>query len=133
ITRLVLDKDTVRAIFSGSGELRLEKTVRNVTQNGPVSTSNQGRPGDVLEYVVTYSNVGSGAISDVKIFDATPDFTELAQPVLCSDGTTPASLTCNAVLNGANLTGYQGNIHWEMTGNLAAGESGTVVYLVVIQ
>ncbi|KPA50893.1 hypothetical protein VT25_20475, partial [Photobacterium leiognathi subsp. mandapamensis] len=134
ITRLVLDKDTVRAIFSGSGELRLEKTVRNVTQNGPVSTSNQGRPGDVLEYVVTYSNVGSGAISDVKIFDSTPEFSELSQAVQCSDGTVPASLVCNLVTSdGVNSAGYEGNIRWEMNGSLAAGESGMVVYRVVIQ
>nr|MZG81670.1 DUF11 domain-containing protein [Photobacterium lucens] len=134
ITRLVLDKDTVRAIFSGSGELRLEKTVRNVTQNGPVTTSNQGRPGDVVEYVVTFTNMGVGDLTDVKIFDSTPDFTELSQTVQCSDGTVPASLTCNAVTSdGTNSSGYQGNITWEMTGSLAAGESGTVVYRVSIQ
>ncbi|WP_419207958.1 GEVED domain-containing protein [Photobacterium leiognathi subsp. mandapamensis] len=134
ITRLVLDKDTVRAIFSGSGELRLEKTVRNVTQNGPVSTSNQGRPGDIVEYVVTFTNMGIGDLTDVKIFDSTPDFTELSQTVQCSDGTVPASLTCNAVTSdGTNSPGYQGNISWEMTGSLTAGESGTVVYRVSIQ
>ncbi|WP_318493703.1 GEVED domain-containing protein [Photobacterium leiognathi] len=134
ITRVVLDKDTVRAIFSGSGELRLEKTVRNVTQNGSAVTSNEGRPGDVLEYVVTFTNVGISPISDVQIFDSTPEFTELSQAVQCSDGTVPASLVCNLVTSdGVNSAGYEGNIRWEMNGSLAAGNSGTVIYRVVIQ
>ncbi len=134
ITRVVLDKDTVRAIFSGSGELRLEKTVRNVTQNGSAVTSNEGRPGDVLEYVVTFTNVGISPISDVQIFDSTPEFTELSQAVQCSDGTVPASLVCSIVTSdGVNSAGYEGNIRWEMNGSLAAGNSGTVIYRVVIQ
>ncbi|WP_318459256.1 GEVED domain-containing protein [Photobacterium leiognathi] len=134
ITRVVLDKDTVRAIFSGSGELRLEKTVRNVTQNGSAVTSNEGRPGDVLEYVVTFTNVGISPISDVKIFDSTPEFTELSQAVQCNDGTVPAPLGCSIVTSdGVNSAGYEGNIRWEMNGPLAAGDSGTVIYRVVIQ
>ncbi|WP_242446326.1 GEVED domain-containing protein [Photobacterium angustum] len=134
ITRTVLDKDTVRATFTGSGELRLEKTVRNVTQNGQAVTSNEGRPGDVLEYVVTFTNVGNAPISDVVIFDSTPEFTELNQAVQCSNGTVPASLVCNIVIvNGVNSAGYEGNIRWEMNGSLAAGVSGTVIYRVVIQ
>ncbi|WP_305374921.1 GEVED domain-containing protein [Photobacterium leiognathi] len=134
ITRQLLDKDTIRAIFSGSGELRLEKTVRNVTQNGQAVTSNEGRPGDVLEYVGTFTNMGSDVLTDVKIFDSIPEFTELSQVVQCSDGTVPTSLTCNVVTSdGANSPGYQGSITWEMAGSLAAGESGTVVYRVLIQ
>ncbi|WP_318522782.1 GEVED domain-containing protein [Photobacterium leiognathi] len=134
ITRQVLDKDTVRAIFSGSGELRLEKTVRNVTQNGPVTTSNQGKPGDVVEYVVTFTNMGSDVLTDVKIFDSTPEFTELSQTVQCNDGIVPGLLVCNVVTSdGTNSPGYQGSISWEMTGSLAAGESGTVVYRVLIK
>ncbi len=134
ITRVVLDKDTVRAIFSGSGELRLEKTVRNVTQNGSAVTSNEGRPGDVLEYVVTFTNVGISPISDVQIFDSTPEFTELSQAVQCSDGMVPGFLVCNIVTSdGTNSPGYQGSISWEMTGFLAAGDSGTVIYRVLIK
>ncbi|WP_305369305.1 hypothetical protein [Photobacterium leiognathi] len=99
-----------------------------------MTTSNQGKPGDVVEYVVTFTNMGSDVLTDVQIFDSTPEFTELSQAVQCSDGTVPASLVCNLVTNnGVNSAGYEGNIRWEMTGNLAAGESGTVVYRVSIQ
>ncbi|HIF9268452.1 TPA: GEVED domain-containing protein [Photobacterium damselae] len=134
VTRQVLDKDTVRATFSGAGELKLEKTVRNITQGTAVGVSNQGRPGDVLEYTITFTNVGSGDLTEVSIFDSTPSYTELSQAIDCTSGSVPASLTCIPVTaNGTNAVGYKGEVRWDMTGSLFAGEQGTVVYLVVIK
>ncbi|EPT9248704.1 GEVED domain-containing protein [Photobacterium damselae] len=134
VTRQVLDKDTVRATFSGAGELKLEKTVRNITQGTAVGVSNQGRPGDVLEYTITFTNVGSGDLTEVSIFDSTPSYTELSQAIDCTSGSVPASLTCIPVTaNGTNAVGYEGEVRWDMTGSLLAGEQGTVVYLVVIK
>ncbi|HIF9250640.1 TPA: GEVED domain-containing protein [Photobacterium damselae] len=134
VTRQVLDKDTVRATFSGAGELKLEKTVRNITQGTAVGVSNQGRPGDVLEYTITFTNVGSGDLTEVSIFDSTPSYTELSQAIDCTSGSVPASLTCIPVTaNGTNAVGYEGEVRWDMTGSLLAGEQGTVVYLVVIR
>ncbi|WIH21417.1 GEVED domain-containing protein [Photobacterium damselae] len=134
VTRQVLDKDTVRATFSGAGELKLEKTVRNITQGTAVGVSNQGRPGDVLEYTITFTNVGSGDLTEVSIFDSTPSYTELSQAIDCTSGSIPASLTCIPVTaNGTNAVGYEGEVRWDMTGSLLAGEQGTVVYLVVIR
>ncbi|MCG9705790.1 GEVED domain-containing protein [Photobacterium damselae] len=134
VTRQVLDKDTVRATFSGAGELKLEKTVRNITQGTAVGVSNQGRPGDVLEYTITFTNVGSGDLTEVSIFDSTPSYTELSQAIDCTSGSVPASLTCILVTaNGTNAVGYEGEVRWDMTGSLLAGEQGTVVYLVVIR
>ncbi|EHA1081848.1 DUF11 domain-containing protein [Photobacterium damselae] len=134
VTRQVLDKDTVRATFSGAGELKLEKTVRNITQGTAVGVSNQGRPGDVLEYTITFTNVGTGDLTEVSIFDSTPSYTELSQAIDCTSGSVPASLTCIPVTaNGTNAVGYEGEVRWDMTGSLLAGEPGTVVYLVVIR
>ncbi|HIF9131865.1 TPA: GEVED domain-containing protein [Photobacterium damselae] len=134
VTRQVLDKDTVRATFSGAGELKLEKTVRNITQGTAVGVSNQGRPGDVLEYTITFTNVGSGDLTEVSIFDSTPSYTELSQAIDCTSGSIPASLACIPVTaNGTNAVGYKGEVRWDMTGSLFAGEQGTVVYLVVIK
>ncbi|ELV7518590.1 DUF11 domain-containing protein, partial [Photobacterium damselae] len=134
VTRQVLDKDTVRATFSGAGELKLEKTVRNITQGTAVGVSNQGRPGDVLEYTITFTNVGSGDLTEVSIFDSTPSYTELSQAIDCTSGSIPASLTCIPVTaNGTNAVGYEGEVRWDMAGSLLAGEQGTVVYLVVIR
>ncbi|PSB83312.1 hypothetical protein C5F63_19400 [Photobacterium damselae subsp. damselae] len=133
VTRLVLDKDTVRATFNGAGELKLEKTVRNITQGSAVSVSNQGRPGDVLEYTITFTNVGSGELTEVSIFDSTPSYTELSQAIDCTSGSVPASLSCIPVTaNGTNAVGYEGEVRWDMTGSLLAGEQGTVIYRVMI-
>ncbi|HIF9313185.1 TPA: GEVED domain-containing protein [Photobacterium damselae] len=134
VTRQVLDKDTVRATFSGAGELKLEKTVRNITQGTAVGVSNQGRPGDVLEYTITFTNVGSGDLTEVSIFDSTPSYTELSQAIDCTSGSVPASLTCIPVtVNGTNAVGYEGEVRWDMTGSLLAGAQGTVTYQIIIK
>nr|WP_242452986.1 GEVED domain-containing protein [Photobacterium damselae] len=134
ITRQVIDTDTVRATFAGAGELKLNKTVENITQGTGVTTSNQGRPGEVLEYTVEFTNVGSGPITEVTVFDTTPEYTELNQAIDCTSGSLPASLTCNEQTpHGTNGAGYQGEVRWEMTGSLSPGESGTVVYRVMIK
>ncbi|WP_232603102.1 GEVED domain-containing protein [Photobacterium carnosum] len=134
ITRQVLDKDTVRATFRGAGELKLEKTVRNITQGTAVGVSNNGRPGDILEYVITFTNVGNGDLTEVSIFDSTPSYTGLSQAIDCTSGSVPTSLTCMPVTtNGSNIVGYEGEIRWNMIGSLASGDQGTAIYLVKIK
>ncbi|MEC6817150.1 hypothetical protein VXS05_19210, partial [Photobacterium toruni] len=134
ITRQVLDKDTVRATFRGAGELKLEKTVRNITQGTAEGISNNGRPGDILEYVITFTNVGDGDLTEVSIFDSTPSYTELSQAIDCTSGSVPASLTCAPVtVNGTNAVGYEGEVRWNMTGSLSPGIQGSVIYYIAIQ
>ena len=134
ITRQVLDKDTVKATFRGAGELKLEKTVRNITQGTAVGVSNNGRPGDILEYVITFTNVGDGDLTEVSIFDSTPSYTGLSQAIDCTSGSVPTSLTCIPVTtNGSNIVDYEGEVRWNMTGALAPGDQGTAVYLIKIK
>lgn len=134
VTRQVRDTDTIRATFAGAGQLKLEKTVRNITKNSAISTSNTAEPGDVLEYVITFINNSASDISQVNIYDTTPNFTFLSQAIDCTAGAIPIGITCNAVTtNGANVIGYEGEVRWNMTGALQAGEQGTVVYLVEIK
>ena len=134
ITRQVLDKDTVRATFRGAGELKLEKSVRNITQGTAVGVSNNGRPGDILEYIITFTNVGNGDLTEVSIFDSTPSYTELSQAIDCTSGSVPTLLTCATVTaNGINAAGYEGEVRWEMTGFLAPGIQGSVIYHIAIQ
>ncbi|SKA53110.1 hypothetical protein CZ814_03381 [Photobacterium toruni] len=134
ITRQVLDKDTVRATFRGAGELKLDKTVRNITQGTAEGISNNGRPGDILEYVITFTNVGDGNLTEVSIFDSTPSYTELSQAIDCTSGSVPASLICAPVtINGTNAVGYKGEVRWNMTGSLSPGDQGTTIYLIKIK
>ncbi len=134
ITRTLFDSDTVRATFAGAGTLFLEKTVRNVTQSGVVGVSNQAVPGDVLEYTIHFSNPGLGNISEIDIFDNTPEYTSLSTEIDCTDGVIPTSLSCTPLTpNGVNAPGYEGEVRWEVTGTLLPGEQGSVVYFVKVE
>ncbi|WP_419206867.1 GEVED domain-containing protein [Photobacterium leiognathi] len=133
VTRELTDTDTVRVTFTGSGELTIEKTVQNITEGTPPGTTNNAKPGDILEYVIIFNNFSNADISDVKLFDSTPEFTELNQAVLCSDATVPTGLGCSvSTTDGTNQAGYEGNIQWEMTGTMTAGSTGQVKYRVKV-
>jgi uncharacterized repeat protein (TIGR01451 family) len=114
---------------SGAG-LTLTKTVRNVTQGGAAGTTNTARPGDVLEYIITYSNAASTSVMTVVISDNTPAFTNFTTAAC---GTPlPAALTACAVTI-LPMVGAGGNIQWTLTGSLNPGQSGTVAFTVTVQ
>ncbi|MEF1221087.1 hypothetical protein REH76_25590, partial [Photobacterium damselae] len=75
ISRRLYNTDTIKAIYGGSGQLELNKTVQNLTQNGTLATANTAKPGDVLEYRIIFTNVGNADISDPQIFDSIPKHT----------------------------------------------------------
>ena len=77
--------DTVRV---GSGNLKLNKQVRNITQNTSMSTSVTGKPGEVLEYCIELRNQGTASLGNVVLRDPIPFFTVLVN----------ASLKLNALL-----------------------------------
>ncbi len=121
--------DTTTVSAASSSGLTLAKAVRNVTQGTPAGTSNTARPGDVLEYTVTYSNTGAGALSAIVVTDATPAFTTF-QAAACGAplpaGITSCNVTTQPAVNGS------GSVVWTLGGSLAAGGSGTVLYTVRI-
>ncbi|MGX9686266.1 hypothetical protein ACTQ9L_03875 [Deinococcus wulumuqiensis] len=53
-------------------KLNAVKTVQNITAGGPVGTTGSGKPGDVLEYCITTSNVGSGVATNLRFSDVVP-------------------------------------------------------------
>ncbi len=69
--RTVTDTTTIASI----GNLKLGKTVRNVTTGTTASTSNVGLPGQVLEYCIDYNNLGITNVSNVIVRDPVPFFT----------------------------------------------------------
>ena len=113
----------------GSG-LVLQKSVRNVTQGGGVGTSNSARPGDTIEYVITYPNSSNSPLGTISIADVIPAFT------------TFVSASCGAPLplsiSGCSVTtqpsvGGTGALQWTITGTLQASRAGTVVFRVLVQ
>lgn len=84
-------------------------------------------PGDVIVYVIAYENVGSEAIDDLVIHDATPAYTTF---LTASCGVLPADLSgCSITVPGA---GAAGDIRWVFNGSLRAGGQGTVEYHVQV-
>jgi uncharacterized repeat protein (TIGR01451 family) len=119
--------DTTTVGAAGGAGLTLAKAVRNVTLGGAAGTANTARPNDVLEYTVTYTNGGSGPLNTIVITDATPAFTTF-QSATCT-APLPASLTgCTATTQPG--VGGTGAIAWTLTGALAPGSTGTVVFVV---
>ena len=115
---------------AGGAGLVLTKSVRNVTQGGVAGTANTAKPGDVLEYVITYSNNSSTPVTTVVIGDNTPAFTVFA---LASCGMPlPAAISACAVTTQPAMGGA-GNIQWTLTGALNAGQSGGVIFRVNVQ
>ncbi|PSU58499.1 hypothetical protein CTM75_16775 [Photobacterium phosphoreum] len=133
IVNTVIDSDTVRAVFSGAGTLKLKKKVANITNANGNDISNSAKPGEVIEYTVIFTNTGSGDIKEVMILDTVPQHTSLSSAINCSSGTIPSGLSCSFIpVAPLNTIGYQGGVKWILTGTLRPGESGNVVYRVNI-
>jgi uncharacterized repeat protein (TIGR01451 family) len=115
---------------AGGSGLTLMKSVRNVTLGGVVGTSNSARPGDTLEYVITYTNSASTTVMTVIISDNTPAFTSFN---LASCGLPlPVALTACTV-TAQPAVGVGGNIQWTLTGLLNPGQSGSVTFRATVQ
>lgn len=122
----------------GDTTLQLTKEVRNVTQGGGFGVSNQARTGDVLEYRVSFQNMGAAAINNLVIADVTPPYTSFASadagPLpaglsACSK-TTPAGgpVACTT----AQATGGNGPLQWQFTGSLPGGGNGHVLFRIQV-
>lgn len=64
-------------ITGGSNKLRLEKLVRNLTAGEEFSTKNSAKPGDLVEYLLKFKNIGADPIRDLVISDSIPNNTEI--------------------------------------------------------
>jgi uncharacterized repeat protein (TIGR01451 family) len=70
------DTFRVSASYSG-GMLRLKKEVRDVSDNGTFGESNEAKPGDVLEYRISFKNISAEEVKEIVIGDELPRYTEL--------------------------------------------------------
>jgi uncharacterized repeat protein (TIGR01451 family) len=109
--------------------LSLIKEVRNVTQSGVFGASNAARPGDVLEYRITFTNMGLAAMSNLVINDTTPAYTVFVSAACGAP--VPANLsTCTIT---APAVGASGAVRWQFMGSLVSALSGVVTYQVRVQ
>ncbi|OOY10914.1 hypothetical protein BMG00_17310 [Thioclava marina] len=126
-----IDSNTDRLVSSGQvAELKLSKTVRNVTKGGAEGLRNGGAPGDILEYRIAVENPTALPASEVKIYDRTPPYTTLAGAV--PSPIAVGGMSCTLAEPAANAAGYAGNLRWDCTGLMLPGASGAVSFEVRI-
>ena len=106
-------------IVGAAGGLQLVKSVdKTVAASGAVIT-----------YTISFTNLGSAAVSAVKVRDETPAWTVLNA---ASCGTLPTGVTaCNVTAQPA--AGAAGSVEWTLTGSVPSGGTGTVVFSVTVQ
>ncbi|QHI98418.1 DUF11 domain-containing protein [Xylophilus rhododendri] len=120
--------------------VELQKEVRNVTQGSGFGLKNQARPGEVLEYRITYGNHTPVPVKHLVVSDSTPAYTGFVNAVADS---TPAALGhCQKVTPGEagpvdcsqnQPAGGKGSITWTFDGPLEPGASGTVLFRVQLE
>ncbi len=132
-TAVVHTASNTDRVSSGAalGVLTLSKTVRNETQGSAEGTSNQGAAGDVLAYRIQLENNSGAAARDVILYDRTPAYTSLSEPV-ATPVTVGAALSCTLTVPSANVAGYAGPLRWDCSGSYPPGSVGSVGFRVRI-
>jgi len=86
-------------------------------------------PSTVLTYTITYANTGSTTLTDVKIVNPTPAFTNY---VASACGKLAAGLSDCAV-NSNPEPGASGEVEWTLLGTMLPGATGTVTMDVLVE
>jgi uncharacterized repeat protein (TIGR01451 family) len=99
----------------------VQKTVANLTQSGSAGSSDNAKPGDVLQYVLTYTNQTGATLSSFQFADVVPTNTTYVT-ASASCPTIPATLTCSPALVSGKLTFFASG------GSLANGATVSVKF-----
>ena len=67
-----LVKDTITVSTEENGLIYLEKAVKNISQNGSYTKRNQAKPCEILEYRISFKNIGSRKVKELVISDNIP-------------------------------------------------------------
>lgn len=87
------------------------------------------KSGDAITYTIRFENQSSGALRNLKIYDATPAYTVFSA-VQCN--ALPAELTACTVTQ-APASGAAGAVEWALEGTLPSGAGGSVQFSVTVQ
>lgn len=123
--------------------LTLSKTVENISAGGGVGTTSSGKPGETLEYCITYTNIGSAPLPNLTLTDTLPPNTEILPSAAYVPGSnirftrTPARTPTPDALNPTNAAGDDdGSLGAALSytvGTAAGGETGTVCFRVKVK
>ena len=102
------------------GTVVLLKQTQNLSQGSAYAANNTSVPGNVLQYQIVVSNLGSAAVSTVVVNDATPAFTTFVSAACPPAASLPAGLSACS-LSAQPSVGAQGSVQWSFTGRLEPG------------
>jgi len=150
VFRTVTDTTTV-----SDSRLSMKKETRNVTTSGAFAASSQGKPGETIEYKITFKNLSVEEVTDFILSDPIPPFSDLVSAAYSSGGSNyalklsfnfaDATVTCFANSSGSHspvflelnsLCVSGGPLAGRFTDGifrLKAGESGELYYQVIIR
>ncbi|MEJ5336865.1 MAG: DUF11 domain-containing protein [Thermus sp.] len=118
------------------GEVRLTKEVRNATQGGPFGGTAQAKPGEVLEYCITYRNLGTAPVTNLTLADPIPFFSDLVlgayggKELRWTHGSTVQDLTAAQDGDAGHVAG---GVVYLLVGTVNPGESGGLCYRVQVR
>ncbi len=84
--------------------------------------------GGIINYAITFTNNGTGAVTNLRISDQTPAFTTFLSAVC--PATLPAALAGCTITK--PLAGQTGGIEWNLSGSLQPAASGQVGFSVKV-
>ncbi|WP_180957592.1 DUF11 domain-containing protein [Neptunicoccus cionae] len=118
-------------VTAESGQVHLTKTVENETAGTAEATSNMGGANDVLLYRIYLENTDTTPVTNVKVYDRTPPYTALSEPIADPQILSP-NLSCNLAKPVTNTANYSGLVEWNCSGNFLPGEVGALQFRVAI-
>ncbi|WP_189007491.1 right-handed parallel beta-helix repeat-containing protein [Deinococcus roseus] len=136
VTDLVTVKDTTTIQSATGGQLKLTKEVRNVTTGGSFSSTAPATVGQVLEYRISYTNLGLANVSQVILSDPVPNETKVVADVF---GTAEVRVFCptgtSFDLAAENATTITVNLNFICGGGTVVkpSQSGYFLYRVQVQ
>ncbi|MFT4173635.1 MAG: hypothetical protein QM639_13805 [Rhodocyclaceae bacterium] len=84
--------------------------------------------GQTITYTITYVNRSSGALSNIRLNDMTPAYTNFS---VAACGTLPTGVSC--AVSQQPTAGAGGAVQWTLTGTLPPTGQGVVSFTVVVQ
>ncbi len=134
----LLNSDQVTVSPAGAAALikqvcNITVSTCNVTTGSGFAGTNSGKPGDILQYRLSFQSMGAESLENVNIYDDTPAFSFLkaGTAIIIQP---PAGMTCAVVIPaGGGAEGYEGPLHWQCnTGTMTPGEQGVVAFQIEI-
>ena len=139
-SEMVTDESSVTDMttLNSGATLEVTKRVRNLSAAGAFAIRTEGIPGDVLEYCISYQNIGVNALENVSMSDPLPYFTSFNTDAY-DNGAGDQSIEWQAATTrlltaaaDADAASFDGQFVWLTVGTVQAGETGSLCYQVSI-